>query len=76
MFAAGTRACPVSPDTLFSFVTALLSSFASLGVRWLLCPTLRVSPTAVKALTKTATVVEALREFATAAETLRDSTTV
>ena len=42
--AAGTRTCSVPlVNLLFSFLTALLSFFASLGVTWLLGPALRVS---------------------------------
>ena len=72
--AAGTCTCSVSSE--ISFLTALLSFFASLGVTWLLGPALRVSSNVLKALTGTAIVVEALQVFATAARTLRDSTTV
>ena len=39
--AAGTRTYSVSSE--ISFLTALLSFFASLGVTWLLGPALRVS---------------------------------
>ena len=39
--AAGTHTCSVSSE--ISFLTALLSFFASLGVTWLLEPVLRVS---------------------------------